>query len=450
MSRHLSNPRIRVPSPSPSASWSPPAPSTPAAGDPGSPRRPGDVPRGGPGRRPRRRRRGRRRPPRRRDPRHGRGPGPPGARRRPGARAGDERRGGRARPRRPAPRRASPSVAATSSRPPRRARGASITVLGLPTAASARTGAEMPQRCRRGVRARRRCRWPALAPRPAPGPPGGEPGRGEAAGRRATGWPSSRCGPRTGPTPPRSATRSSWSSPGEMPTAQAEALSCYASQNEPLRDDLDPILPATVLSWPHEYVVRASIPPVPPPALPDFDAMYGADDDPWDVESSWYERRKLSVLLATLPREHYDRAWEPGCGPGLVSARLADRVGELVASDSSTAAIGAGPSSPRDAAPRPLRALRAARGAAGRPRGPAAGRGVPLLRPRPARRAGRPVVRRPRRAPRSCSCTGRTARTTRTAPARRCTPGSASTASDATPSSWSATPTRTSCSTSTR
>ncbi len=119
-----------------------------------------------------------------------------------------------------------------------------------------------------------------------------------------------------------------------------EALACYVSQNEPLRDDVDPVVPADVRGWPHEYVVRPSTPPLPPPAWPDFDAMYTADDDPWEVASSWYERRKLEVLLATLPREHYDRAWEPGCGPGLVSTRLADRVGELVASDSSTAAIG--------------------------------------------------------------------------------------------------------------
>lgn len=76
-----------------------------------------------------------------------------------------------------------------------------------------------------------------------------------------------------------------------------------------------------------------------PDEPPDFDAMYRADSDPWDVESSWYERRKLSVLLATLPREHYRRAWEPGCGPGIVSQSLADRVDELVASDASPLAI---------------------------------------------------------------------------------------------------------------
>lgn len=72
---------------------------------------------------------------------------------------------------------------------------------------------------------------------------------------------------------------------------------------------------------------------------PDFDAMYADDPDPWDVGTSWYERRKLAVLLASLPRERYATAWEPGCGPGIVSRALADRVGRLTASDGSTVAV---------------------------------------------------------------------------------------------------------------
>jgi SAM-dependent methyltransferase len=67
--------------------------------------------------------------------------------------------------------------------------------------------------------------------------------------------------------------------------------------------------------------------------------MYRADGDPWQVETSWYERRKLSVLLASLPAEHYRRGWEPGCGPGLVSVALAERTDELVASDVSETAV---------------------------------------------------------------------------------------------------------------
>ena len=73
--------------------------------------------------------------------------------------------------------------------------------------------------------------------------------------------------------------------------------------------------------------------------VPDFEAMYQADHDPWHVETSWYERRKLAVLLGALPEERYRRGWEPGCGPGLVSRRLAERVEELIASDVSDTAV---------------------------------------------------------------------------------------------------------------
>jgi trans-aconitate methyltransferase len=66
---------------------------------------------------------------------------------------------------------------------------------------------------------------------------------------------------------------------------------------------------------------------------PDFEALYAADADPWQVESSWYERRKRAVLLASLPRARYSSAWEPGCGIGVSTYALADRCDHLVASD---------------------------------------------------------------------------------------------------------------------
>ena len=103
--------------------------------------------------------------------------------------------------------------------------------------------------------------------------------------------------------------------------AQARGADLLHLAERAARDDLDPIVPGGRAATGRTSTSCApSVPPVPPPALPDFDAMYTADDDPWDVETSWYERRKLAVLLATLPREHYARAWEPGCGPGVVSA----------------------------------------------------------------------------------------------------------------------------------
>ena len=45
-----------------------------------------------------------------------------------------------------------------------------------------------------------------------------------------------------------------------------------------------------------------------------FAELYAAGD-PWRADSL-YERRKRAVVLASLPRERYRRAFEPGCGAG--------------------------------------------------------------------------------------------------------------------------------------
>lgn len=73
--------------------------------------------------------------------------------------------------------------------------------------------------------------------------------------------------------------------------------------------------------------------------VPDFDALYRSDPDPWRVADSWYEQRKRAVLLAALPQPHYATAWEPGCGPGITTAALAPRVDRLVATDGSAVAV---------------------------------------------------------------------------------------------------------------
>lgn len=72
---------------------------------------------------------------------------------------------------------------------------------------------------------------------------------------------------------------------------------------------------------------------------PDFDRVYREDADPWRVTTSAYERRKSAILLASLPDERYERAWEPGCGVGALSRDLAPRVGQLVASEASAVAV---------------------------------------------------------------------------------------------------------------
>jgi SAM-dependent methyltransferase len=75
--------------------------------------------------------------------------------------------------------------------------------------------------------------------------------------------------------------------------------------------------------------------------LDHFEALYAAGDDPWDVRTSWYERRKRALLLACLRKPRYRSAFEPGCGNGEMSAALAGRADALLACDASPSAIAA-------------------------------------------------------------------------------------------------------------
>lgn len=72
---------------------------------------------------------------------------------------------------------------------------------------------------------------------------------------------------------------------------------------------------------------------------PDFDALYRFDPDPWEVGTSWYERRKIAVVLATLRREKYALAWDAGCGTGHLSLGLAGRCDAVLATDASPTAV---------------------------------------------------------------------------------------------------------------
>ena len=72
---------------------------------------------------------------------------------------------------------------------------------------------------------------------------------------------------------------------------------------------------------------------------PDFDAMYAADPDPWNVRDSWYERRKESVVLALLARERYDHAWDTASGTGDLALALSRRCGRVTASDATPRAV---------------------------------------------------------------------------------------------------------------
>lgn len=78
----------------------------------------------------------------------------------------------------------------------------------------------------------------------------------------------------------------------------------------------------------------ADILPVTEPAnLAYLNSMYARDGDPWHLRSGWYERRKLKLLLACLPKERYRAAFEPGCSVGEVTAGLAGRCDLVIAAD---------------------------------------------------------------------------------------------------------------------
>jgi LmbE family N-acetylglucosaminyl deacetylase len=70
-----------------------------------------------------------------------------------------------------------------------------------------------------------------------------------------------------------------------------------------------------------------------------FEQLHRNVDDPWSVRTRWYERRKRELMVATLPRERYERALELGCSIGETTAALARRCDEVIAVDHSAAAV---------------------------------------------------------------------------------------------------------------
>lgn len=71
-----------------------------------------------------------------------------------------------------------------------------------------------------------------------------------------------------------------------------------------------------------------------------FDAIY-QEEDPFQYRTRWYEARKRALTLASLPQAHYLRAWELGCSNGVLTAALAPRCAQLLATDISEDAVAA-------------------------------------------------------------------------------------------------------------
>lgn len=72
-----------------------------------------------------------------------------------------------------------------------------------------------------------------------------------------------------------------------------------------------------------------------------FRAAWAVSNDPWDHAGRWYEARKYDLTVASLPAHRYQRAFEPGCGVGLLTCRLASRAASVIAADREPEAVAA-------------------------------------------------------------------------------------------------------------
>lgn len=71
-----------------------------------------------------------------------------------------------------------------------------------------------------------------------------------------------------------------------------------------------------------------------------FADLYASSEDPWAFRTRWYEKRKRELVMASLPRQCYERVFEPACANGELSALLAERCADLLCQDLNPTAVG--------------------------------------------------------------------------------------------------------------
>ena len=70
-----------------------------------------------------------------------------------------------------------------------------------------------------------------------------------------------------------------------------------------------------------------------------FEEKYANDPDPWAFASSAYELNRYDATISALQRRRYQRAFEPGCSVGVLTARLATLCDHVDAIDISPTAV---------------------------------------------------------------------------------------------------------------
>ena len=70
-----------------------------------------------------------------------------------------------------------------------------------------------------------------------------------------------------------------------------------------------------------------------------FEELYAESNDPWNFETSEYERNKYRRTLEVLGERRFERALEAGASIGVFTEMLAARCDELLAVDVSERAV---------------------------------------------------------------------------------------------------------------
>ncbi len=64
-----------------------------------------------------------------------------------------------------------------------------------------------------------------------------------------------------------------------------------------------------------------------------FNDVYSHNDDPWQFETSEYERNKYQATVQALPRSSYKQGFEIGCSIGVLTELLAKKCRSLLSID---------------------------------------------------------------------------------------------------------------------
>ncbi len=142
-----------------------------------------------------------------------------------------------------------------------------------------------------------------------------------------------------------------WAQPHQLPgrllrldmtvadlSAKSSAVSSHRSQTTPLSDapgDEAIVSRDFAAHFERAFEIFIGMESATPESLPAafFDDFYGDDVDPWGFSTRWFEARKRDLTMASLPRQRFSSAFEPGCSIGVLTAELARRCDAVLATD---------------------------------------------------------------------------------------------------------------------